>query len=231
MNLTNLFATPRMPHVRNKDVNMSRRHEDSSNLQMLNRQNVSEEGEFCRVTAEMERIRAERAAVIEDLRQMREDNHILLMMSSIETALRTGRRLSQAEFDFLKEHAPELYTKAREIERERDAYRRELENARSKEEVSRIHMRRAMQFATEAQMVMRSDKPQAEKLAAMESIFMRMVAIFDEHRNFVQSRRFMELPDECEFRSLYISIDLTENEIEDPVQFLNDLFVDWGDDK
>ncbi|MCL2873348.1 MAG: hypothetical protein FWE29_00290 [Defluviitaleaceae bacterium] len=224
MNLTDLIATPKMSnHVKNRDFNMLRRGEIDN--RSLTRRTISEE-DNCTKSAEIERVIAQREALLEDLRRLKEDNRTALTIATIEAALRSGRRLSKAELDFLRENNPELYEKAKKIEREREAYARELANARSKEDVARIHKRKAMQFAAEAKTVIKSNMSRTDKFEEMEFIFMRMAAVFNEHRSFVQSREYQELPDECDNKTIYVTAVYEGNDIVDPVQFLNDLFAD-----
>ena len=48
-----------------------------------------------------------------------------------------GRALTQKEKDYLKEHDPETYEKARSLERQKNAYESALKRCRTKEEVQR----------------------------------------------------------------------------------------------
>ena len=61
----------------------------------------------------------------------------------IDAKMRSGKRLSAAEMEYLKEHDPQTYQKAREIEMEREAYERELKRCRTKEEVQRVKLSHA----------------------------------------------------------------------------------------
>ena len=70
-------------------------------------------------------------------------------LGSILTKMRTGKRLSQAEKKYLKENAPDTYTKYQMIEAERDGYRRQLKRAKSKEEADRLHQNKIVALSGE----------------------------------------------------------------------------------
>lgn len=69
-------------------------------------------------------------------------------IEAIRTKLRTGRKLSTAELDFLREHSPELYAKAVKVAQERDTYEKSLRQSQSKEEVDEKQSRKMAQLAS-----------------------------------------------------------------------------------
>ena len=118
------------------------------------------------------------------------------IMESIQGKMRAGLRLSKKELDYLRTHAPLEYEKAVKIEREREEYKRELERARSKEDVSKLKQRKMQQFVTEARAVSQNPNiPQGKKKELLEFIGMRMNAIMNEHASFVQTPEYHRLPD------------------------------------
>ena len=180
-------------------------------------------------SAELGTARTQEQILIDDLMQMKNDNRRAMEISMIEGRLLAGRRLSREELDFLRENAPHLYDKAVKVERERREYERAMSNARSKEDVARIHKNKSMQFASEARTVMSSNMTQEARLSAMRFIQMRMMAVNNSHIEFIQSPEYQKLPDECKFTSVYSNyrmVIVEDEEINDPVQFLNDLFSD-----
>ena len=74
-------------------------------------------------------------------------------MSSIDTKLKTGVRLSANELEYLKKNNPDLYEKAVKIEKEREEYRRQLRNAKTKEDVERLNASKVQQLAAEAKTI------------------------------------------------------------------------------
>jgi len=185
-------------------------------------------------SVELGRARTQEEILIDDLRRLKEDNRRAMDIAMIEGRLLAGRRLSKEELSFIRENAPHLYEQAVKVERERREYERAMANARSKEDVARIHKNKSMQFASEARTVMRSNLSQEDRLVAMRFIQMRMMAVNNSHLEFVQSPEYNKLPDECDFTSLHLNYRLViieDDETNDPVQFLNDLFNEEYEDE
>jgi hypothetical protein len=163
--------------------------------------------------------------ILADLRRMSEEQQRASNIAAIEGRMMAGRRLSPSELAFLRDNAPEMYDKAIRIERERREYERELANARSKEDVDRIHQKYIKQFVMEAKSVKRSDMPKSEKLAAMKTIQMRMSAVVSSRFEFMQSELYRNLPDTDEESNKLFSIPIRMNDIGDLLHFLNNLIA------
>ena len=58
--------------------------------------------------------------------------------SKIEQKLKTGKKLTSEELDYLRIHNPELYRTAMRVELSRKALREQLKNCHSKEEVQQV---------------------------------------------------------------------------------------------
>jgi len=119
-------------------------------------------------------------------------------IKALESKMMGGKKLTPEELEYLREHHPELYEKAVKIEREREAYRQELEKAKSKEEVRKIHERKAQEFLAEAKAIEGSNLSKEQKKGALEFLMMRMNGVFDEYNNFQQSDEFKKLPERAE---------------------------------
>jgi len=129
------------------------------------------------------------------LAEMEKSNKI----SSIDAKLKAGKRLSASEMDFLRKNVPELYKKAVQIEKEREEYRRALENCRTKEDVARLNMSRMQQFLTEAKAISSNPNiPEAKKQELLEFIAMRVMATMSEHTEFINSPEYQALPSELD---------------------------------
>jgi glutathione synthase/RimK-type ligase-like ATP-grasp enzyme len=140
-------------------------------------------------------VMSEKQRMVADLQRMNEEQERGMRITVIESRMLSGRRLSLRELNYLKEHAPELHSKAVKIERERREYEAELKWARSKEDVARIHGRRTMMFSAEAKHVMSSNKPKSEKLESLRFIHMRVNATVNTYNGFVETRNYAKLPD------------------------------------
>ena len=117
-------------------------------------------------------------------------------MSSIDTKLKTGVRLSAHELEYLKINNPDLYEKAVKIEKEREEYRRQLRNAKTKEDVERLQSQRVQQLTAEAQAISGNPNiPKSGKQGLLEEIGMRMAAAANEYVEYVNSAKYAGLPE------------------------------------
>lgn len=107
-------------------------------------------------------------------------------VEAIRTKLRTGKKLSPAELDFLREHAPDLYAKAVRVAQDRDAYEQSLRQSRTKEEVTQKQNRKMAQMAS---LLKNCDPEEAE---------MFVNAIQDVNRKYKHSDEYEKLKDEDE---------------------------------
>jgi hypothetical protein len=108
----------------------------------------------------------------------------------IRNKMRSGRRLSQDEKEFLKIHALNL-EKAMRIENERDEFRHRLANCKTKEEAKWLKTSKSLELQIEARAT--ND---------LEFIVMRMMTIFDEFADFRKSKEYSDIPDEYEENNL-----------------------------
>ena len=118
-------------------------------------------------------------------------------IDDIKNKMKSGRRLSHDEKEFLRIHAPNLYEKAVKIEKERDEFRRALSNCKTKEEAMRLKTSKCLELKTEADATSCKTKDGGEQ-GDMEFIAMRMMAIFDEFADFIKSEEYADIPNENE---------------------------------
>jgi len=118
-------------------------------------------------------------------------------IGDIKNKMKSGKRLSFEEKEFLRVNAPDLYEKAIKIEKERDEFRRALEKCKTKEEAMRVQTSKTLELQTEAQAMSCKFKDGQERDES-EFIAMRMMAIFDEYADFTKSKEYSEMPNEYE---------------------------------
>ena len=82
-------------------------------------------------------------------------------IEAIRSKLKSGKKLSPAELDFLRKRAPELYAKAVRVAQERDAYEASLRASRSKAEAEGKQNR---MLARVANLIKHCDPEEAEML-------------------------------------------------------------------
>lgn len=117
---------------------------------------------------------------------------------SVHQKLMAGKPLSDEDLAWLKENDPIQYQKALLIKAEREAYKKELERCRSKEEVQKLKQRKMEQFVAEANSIQSSSMSQDDKIKAMQFLEMRRAAIENEHKTFVETERYKLLPEKRE---------------------------------
>ena len=105
-------------------------------------------------------------------------------IDDIKNKMKSGRRLSHDEKEFLRIHVPDLYEKAIKIEKERDEFRRALSNCKTKEDAWRVHSLKTLELQVKGQDV--------------EFVAMRMMAILDEFADFIKSEEYEDIPSEYE---------------------------------
>lgn len=108
---------------------------------------------------------------------------------SMHQKLMAGKPLSDEDLTWLKENDPIQYQKALLIKAEHEAYKKELERCRSKEEVQKLKQRK------EANSIQSSSMSQDDKIKAMQFLEMRRAAIENEHKTFVDTERYKLLPE------------------------------------
>ncbi len=89
----------------------------------------------------------------------------------ITEKLNMGKRLSQEEKDFLREHSPQLYEEVVKIEEEREKFRQELKGAKTPDEAEQLLIQKKTTIMSGSA---KNSSPQM-MLAAME----------DEYKNFM----------------------------------------------
>ena len=131
----------------------------------------------------------------EDLMKMRENNEL----ASIANKLKSGKTLTAEELEYLQKNNPELYREYVEIQQEKEAYERELESCKTKDEVERVKFNKMSGLLAAAKSVSNNPNiPEGQKLALMEKILMKATGIQDVHMKFVESVRYQQLPTDAE---------------------------------
>lgn len=107
-------------------------------------------------------------------------------LSAIVGKLKSGKKLSSAEMEFLKVNSPQTYSKAVAIAKEREEYRKKLEKCRTKEDAQRLHTEKLQSLVKEA-----------DSGVSPEEIAIRVAQINDEHVSFSSTTK---LPSEEDLR-------------------------------
>ncbi len=131
--------------------------------------------------------------------ELMKQNTSSVSKQQIDMKIRSGKRLSTAEMQYLKENDPQTYEKAKQIELERQAYERELKQCKTKEEVQRVKFSHAAaSLATVKETDTNPNIPEGAKLAIITQELAKTNALGDAERAFLQSGEYRSLPSENE---------------------------------
>ena len=136
------------------------------------------------------------------MKQMREEAARIRksnIISSIDAKLKGGGELTSDELEYLKENSPELYREAVEIARERQAYKKALENCRTKEDVAKLNSNKMNSALNLARTISsNANIPKIKRQQLMEKILKTVMGIQAEHVKFIKTPRYTDLPREQE---------------------------------
>lgn len=135
------------------------------------------------------------------LRKQAEDVRKSNALAAIRGKMLSGADLTSEEMEYLKVNNPQMYQQAVEARQEREAYKKQLENCKTQEEVDRLHINRLQSFVSQAKTISNNPNiPKAQKKALLEGIMGRAMGIQSVKQKFVQSGRYERLPSEEEIR-------------------------------
>jgi hypothetical protein len=100
-------------------------------------------------------------------------------LETLREKLKSGKKLTEADMEYLRSHDPELYSKALMLNMERANYDNAVRQSRTKSDANTFHMQTLMSIS---------------KLGHdTEESLMRVSAVQDSHRNFVRSSEYASL--------------------------------------
>lgn len=103
----------------------------------------------------------------------------------INSKIRSGKKLSPGELEYLRQKHPEVYKKAVQLNKEREEYERRLRQCRTKEEVRALNASKISGLAGEMKRTGDSGGSDLQD---------RITNIQSEHSRFTQGRRYKGLP-------------------------------------
>lgn len=129
---------------------------------------------------------------LEDMRKSKQ-------MNDLSNKVMSGDTLTFEEIEYLKKNNPQLYKTYMEVRAEREAYKKELENCKTKEDVDRLKLNKMSSFLSEAKSVENNPNiPKGQKLALIQKILMKTMNVQDVHMKFIESGKYAALPTEEE---------------------------------
>ncbi len=121
------------------------------------------------------------------------------LKAQIDLKLKSGKKLTYEELEYLKNHDPQSYQKAREIQMEREAFEQDLKRCKTKEDVQRLKMKHvAASLSVVTSVENNPNIPKGQKLGIIMQENQKMNAISDATNEFVKQGGYSRLPTEAE---------------------------------
>lgn len=117
--------------------------------------------------------------------------------ADIDAKLQSGAKLTPEEVEYLKKNNPQALKEYEEAQKEREGYKRQLKNCKSKEEVEKLKTTKMGQFMAAAKSIENNPHiPKGKKCQLMKKLLMQASGIEREHQKFLKSSQYLNLPDE-----------------------------------
>ena len=117
--------------------------------------------------------------------------------TDIDSKLQAGGKLTAEEIEYLKKNDPEALKEYEEVKRERESYKKQLKNCKSKEEVEKLKMTKMGHYMAEAKEITNDPYiPKAKKYQLMKKMLKKTSAVETEQEKFLQSLKYAKLPEE-----------------------------------
>ncbi len=118
-----------------------------------------------------------------------------MKLANIDGKLKSGAVLTPKELDYLKKNNPELYQEAIKIIRQREAYKRQLAQCKTKKDVERLQEIKTNEFMGKIKAIRQSNMPTAKKIKEIDKVTREQAGCDAEYRNFKKSNKFKSLPE------------------------------------
>ena len=117
--------------------------------------------------------------------------------TDIDTKLQAGGELTAEELEYLKKNDPEALKEYEEVKREKESYKKQLKNCKSKEEVEKLKMTKMGHYMAEAKEITNNPYiPKVKKYQLLKKMLKKASAAQTEQEKFLQSLKYVKLPDE-----------------------------------
>ena len=128
----------------------------------------------------------------EQISQMHESN----FQQELQAKLVSGQELTPEEEQYLEKVNPDALKEHEKLKEEVAAYRKQLQNCRTKKDVEKLKLYKMGQFMSEVKTVSNDPHiPKAKKKALLEQILKRTYAIEKEHNDYTKTPEYQTKPD------------------------------------
>lgn len=128
----------------------------------------------------------------QQISQMHESN----FQQELQAKLDSGQELTPEEEQYLEKVNPNALKEHEKLKEEVAAYRKQLQNCRTKKDVEKLKLYKMGQFMSEAKTISNDPLiPKAKKKAMLEQILKRTYAIEKEHNDYTKTPEYQAKPD------------------------------------
>lgn len=126
----------------------------------------------------------------EDLERMRENDDYVMIYNK----LKSGKKLSPEEVEYLQKNNPQAYADYKIAQAEKEAFKKKLRNCKSKEEVRELKVTEMGNYLAQAKTVSNNPNiPKCKKLEILGRIMSRVMGLEEVYQEFVKSPNYAEL--------------------------------------
>lgn len=128
----------------------------------------------------------------QQISQMHESN----FQQELQAKLDSGQELTPEEEQYLEKVNPDALKEHEKLKEEVAAYRKQLQNCRTKKDVEKLKLYKMGQFMSEVKTISNDPLiPKAKKKAMLEQILKRTYAIEKEHNDYTKTPEYQAKPD------------------------------------
>lgn len=161
----------------------------------------------------------EEERLLRDLQEQAESIRTGNTYAKIDAKIKAGGTLTAEEVKYLRENYPQALENYEEIQREKEAYERQLKNCKTKEDVEKVKVQKLGGFMAEAKKI--SSNPyigKSQKCALLGKILAKVTAVSKVHYEFTKSLRYQSLPTEEEKQAKEAAAEITVPEQMEDIQ-------------
>ena len=116
--------------------------------------------------------------------------------ADIDAKLASGAKLTPDEIQYLRKNAPQALKEYEDLQREKAAYKKQLQNCKSKEEVEKLKINKMGEFlAATKEIASNPHIPKGKKVQMLKKILKQVAGIDAVHEEFIQSSKYQSLPE------------------------------------
>lgn len=180
-----------MPIISGSTNNQVKAMELQKKLQEKNAENITSPENPQQAKGPEKTENTEEEQKIEMLRKHSQGIQDSNVMAGIDTKLRSGKKLSRAELNYLRTKSPEMYKKAMAIEQRRNQYKNMLKHCHTKEDAKMLKSKASQGFFIRADAMM-GNSSTISGVNGLDSLALEKAAMQDEYTSFMKSHPFLK---------------------------------------